>query len=29
VIVGEKILWSTFAGLAFITIGIILQRRIN
>jgi drug/metabolite transporter (DMT)-like permease len=25
--VGEKILWSTFAGLAFITAGIILQRK--
>jgi drug/metabolite transporter (DMT)-like permease len=24
--VGEQILWSTFAGLAFITVGIILQR---
>jgi drug/metabolite transporter (DMT)-like permease len=27
--VGERILWSTFAGLGFITLGIILQRRIN
>jgi drug/metabolite transporter (DMT)-like permease len=26
-IVGEPILWSTFAGLGFITLGIILQRR--
>jgi drug/metabolite transporter (DMT)-like permease len=25
--VGEKILWSTFAGLGFITVGIVLQRR--
>jgi drug/metabolite transporter (DMT)-like permease len=29
VIVGEKILWSTFAGLVFITAGIILQRAKN
>ena len=28
-IVGEKILWSTFAGLVFITIGIIVQKRIK
>ena len=28
-IVGEKILWSTFGGLAFITAGIILQRRVR
>ena len=27
--VGEQILWSTLAGLAFITIGIILQRKIG
>ena len=27
VIVGEKILWTTFAGLAFITIGLIIQRK--
>ena len=27
--VGEKILWSTFVGLAFITIGIVLQRKIG
>jgi drug/metabolite transporter (DMT)-like permease len=26
-LVGEQILWSTFAGLGFITVGIILQRR--
>jgi drug/metabolite transporter (DMT)-like permease len=25
--VGEKLLWSTFAGLGFITVGIVLQRR--
>lgn len=25
--VGEKILWSTFAGLGFITVGIVLQRK--
>lgn len=25
--IGEQILWSTFAGLGFITVGIILQRR--
>ncbi len=28
-IVGERIFWSTFAGLGFITIGILIQRRIN
>jgi drug/metabolite transporter (DMT)-like permease len=27
--VGEQILWSTFAGLAFITAGIVMQRKIN
>ncbi|NTV83305.1 MAG: DMT family transporter [Bacteroidales bacterium] len=27
IFVGEQILWSTFAGLGFITVGIILQRR--
>jgi drug/metabolite transporter (DMT)-like permease len=27
--VGEQILWSTFAGLAFITAGIVLQRRLG
>jgi len=27
--VGEQILWSTFAGLAFITAGIVLQRRMR
>jgi drug/metabolite transporter (DMT)-like permease len=26
---GEKILWSTFAGLAFITAGIVMQRRVG
>jgi hypothetical protein len=28
-IVGEPLLWSTLSGLAFITIGIILQKRIG
>jgi len=28
-IVGEQILWSTFAGLAFITVGIAMQRRMG
>ena len=27
VVVGEKILWTTFAGLAFITVGLIIQRK--
>ncbi len=27
VVVGENILWTTFAGLAFITLGLIIQRR--
>lgn len=27
--VGEQILWSTFAGLAFITVGIVMQRRVR